>query len=239
MVNDFVEKGADRMRKYWKQKKELLKQLSKNNQGFTMVELLVSVMVFAIVSAAVMQMMHSGALIHANVTGTIRMEAEAQSALSLMEELTVEAGDMVYFHETSTTSTYYILNTKDFATGDDLSESVVHMFQYKPEDETIYYYQSKAFGDTSQGSLTDASGATIFDDDGNPIPVRHKTVRTGYEPTKEFVVDDVSKFHVDVVADHDRLKHVDITFEMETNDDSYATKSVVVLRNRLDIGTVW
>ncbi len=62
-------------------KRKVLKLVQQNNGGFTMVELLVSFLVFGFVSAAVMQMMYSGAPSHAQVSDAIRLETEAQVTL--------------------------------------------------------------------------------------------------------------------------------------------------------------
>lgn len=223
------------MKAFLQKKVAVLRELDQNNQGFTLVELLVSVLAFVFVSAAVMQMMLSGANIHAQVTEKIRVETQAQIALGLMEEYAVDAGNLVGFDVDSGSgySTFLVINNRDFdvTTTGTADSSFVHVFRWDSVNERIEYNSSKATLVTKAEYKTNDEGDEVLD---KKRKLEVATPTGDWETLVEYVVG----FEVDFQEENDRVISLGITFDMDTGREQFEAVTYVALRNRLDVGDV-
>ncbi len=115
-----------------------LKDCGQSNAGFTMAELVVSLLVFSIFSVALMQFMSTAATIGTKVNNTVTLSTQSQVALGLIEEYLVECSGMAYFDDTN--DRLYIVNNQDYSNSLGDRECIVHVFDYVEADEALYYY---------------------------------------------------------------------------------------------------
>lgn len=76
-----------------------------NNKGYTLVELLLSIAILAIVMAQVANIMYSTTLIYKNGNRDISLQTEAQQIVAMVEELVMDCDGKVTFNSTSNTIT--------------------------------------------------------------------------------------------------------------------------------------
>lgn len=115
--------------------------MKKNNKGYTLVELLVSIAIFAIVMLGIMSIMRSTSVLYQHGQQEVRLQEEAQIAVNQIEEILIDLDDRIY--ESNSTA----------------SQREYHIFKY---DGT---YGIKQSGDqlffkkvASGGVISDANG---------------------------------------------------------------------------------
>lgn len=122
----------------------------KSNKGFTFVELLSSLAIFAFFSIALLQYMKTASSVQAQVGASVKLETEAQLAMSTVEEFLVDASASVVFEDAR--NTLFIINNKGYGEATASGTPVVHAFKWYPADYTdtttgksynageVYYY---------------------------------------------------------------------------------------------------
>ena len=117
-----------------------------NNRGFTLVELIVSTAILAIIAMGAGAFMVAGTRAYSSLNYTVRLQYEAQLAMAQLQEYTVDCNQGIAWIPSGTGGTLYIANTDK-----------VHVF--KCDSGTITYSDS-AFGDTlnftAPGAVKDA-----------------------------------------------------------------------------------
>ncbi|MEG1191297.1 MAG: type II secretion system protein [Oscillospiraceae bacterium] len=108
--------------------------MKKNCKGFTLVELMISVLIFGVVSAAIFGFMLTGAKTYNTVTDRISQQTQAQMAVNQLGDCLIDCNAGVCFDTTS--KTLYIINvTMTKKTGDNGKDNVepsysAHVFKF-------------------------------------------------------------------------------------------------------------
>lgn len=124
--------------------------MKKNNKGFTLTELIVSVAIFGILSVAVLGFVYASSRSYSSVYSSIGLQAESQLALNQVKERLIDCNGAVSFHEDAASSTLRVVCITD-SDGDGESESVCHAFRYLVEDGRLYYRLFEGEGDFGGG----------------------------------------------------------------------------------------
>ncbi|MFI3253171.1 MAG: hypothetical protein R3Y63_02355 [Eubacteriales bacterium] len=224
-----------------------LRDCAKCNAGVTIVELLVSVLVFSIFSIALMQYMSTAASVSSTVNNAVNLSTESQVALGLIEEYLVECSGMVAFDDTN--DVLYIVNNQDYSGSLGSDQCIVHIFEYDSTARSLYYYYISG----ASGSRKAVNG--YFEDDGTLTVDATSSTMLYYDYTldaalsgavvspKELVTKNINEFDVvletektRITYEHsiDRVVTADISFAMslERSSQSYSSNSVMLLRNK-------
>lgn len=112
----------------------------KNNQGFTLVELLSSFTIFAFFSIALLTYMTTAGSIQSKVNAAVGLETKAQVAMGVIEEYLVDASASVIFKD----DILYIMNNKSY---DDTSATdsgcTLHGFKWDSTTKKLYYVTAR------------------------------------------------------------------------------------------------
>jgi len=103
-----------------------MKKLRKNDRGFTLVELIVSTAILAIVALGAGAFMVAGTRVYSSLNYTVRLQYEAQLAMAQLQEYAVDCSDGIAWDPGQTK--LYIAD-----------ESAVHVFDYDETAKTIFY----------------------------------------------------------------------------------------------------
>ncbi len=210
-----------------------LKSFTASNQGFTLVELVTSLMIFSFFSIALLQYMNTAAKVSTHVNGSTDLSVQSQVALGLIEEYMIDCSGMVQVSNSTVdggvVKTLYIVNNQDYDNSLGSHEAIVYAFEFVEDEKTLYYYDMIATRDT----LGDSAIGEIL---GYEYTV---TVGT---PSKEMVTKNIDAFDVkfytgEKVISRDssieQILSVDLSFEMSSNTSSqtYVGSSYILMRN--------
>ncbi len=101
-------------------------KIRKNNRGFTLVELIVSMAILAIIAVGASAFMVAGTRAYSSLNYTVRLQYEAQLAMAQLQEYTVDCSEGIAWDPTE--SALYIAN-----------DGEVHVFDYDGTAQTISY----------------------------------------------------------------------------------------------------
>ena len=116
-----------------------MKKLRKNNQGFTLTELIVSAAILGIVAVAACAFMVAGTRTYSSVNYSVRLQYEAQIAMAQLQEYTVDCTDGIAWDG----STLYIVNGTD-----------VHLFKFDSQAETLSYAKTGKAENLDESTIT-------------------------------------------------------------------------------------
>ena len=116
-----------------------MKKLRKNNRGVTLVELIVSTAILAIVAVAASAFMIAGTRTYSSVSYNVRLQYEAQIAMAQLQEYTVDCTDGIAWDG----STLYIVNGTD-----------VHLFKFDSQAETLSYAKTGKAENLDESTIT-------------------------------------------------------------------------------------
>lgn len=85
----------------------------KNNKGYTLIELLVSIAIFSVVMIGIVGIMRSTSVMYRNGHQEVKLQEEAQIAMNQMEEVLIDADDRI----STVSSGFYTVNNTDYAYG--------------------------------------------------------------------------------------------------------------------------
>lgn len=105
-----------------------MKKLRKNNKGFTLTELIVSIAILSIVAVAACSFMVTGTRTYSSLNYTVRLQYEAQIVMAQLQEYTIDCTDGIAWDDSKSTPTLYIVNGTD-----------VHLFVFNSENQTLSY----------------------------------------------------------------------------------------------------
>ena len=117
-----------------------MKKLRKNNQGFTLTELIVSAAILGIVAVAACAFMVAGTRTYSSVNYTVRLQYEAQLAMAQLQEYTVDCTDGIAWDENE--KILYIVNGTD-----------VHLFKFDSTAQTLSYAKVLRADDLNEGEI--------------------------------------------------------------------------------------
>ena len=120
-----------------------MKKLRKNNQGFTLTELIVSTAILGIVAVAASAFMIAGTRTYSSVNYSVRLQYEAQIAMAQLQEYTVDCTDGIAWDDTA--KILYIVNGTD-----------VHLFKYDPDPakQTLSYAKTRKAETLDESTIT-------------------------------------------------------------------------------------
>ena len=120
-----------------------MKKLRKNNQGFTLTELIVSTAILGIVAVAASAFMIAGTRTYSSVNYSVRLQYEAQIAMAQLQEYTVDCTDGIAWDDNA--KILYIVNGTD-----------VHLFKYDPDPakQTLSYAKVGKADELNEGSIS-------------------------------------------------------------------------------------
>ena len=174
----------------------------KNNQGFTLVELIVSMAILGIIALSASAFMIAGTRTYSSLNYAVRLQYEAQLVMAQLQEYTVDCTKGIAWDATQ--KTLYIANED----GDpDTNDAVVHMFVHNAAEgaQNIVYKRIDCAGNTFVQQINS---------------------------TTTFAVDALMAEHVksmDVVFVDDQAK---ITLEMTRGNKTYTATQIIALRNQ-------
>lgn len=186
-----------------------------NNKGFTLVELLVSVVIFGVVLTAAFGFMLAAAKSYNKVNDRLEIQNQSQAALNLIEEYVIDSNLGMSFKQgvdytkdgkSYNTGTLYILNENN-------GSYTVHIFKLG-SDEILRYAEV-----TTVNANTDATG---------------KITVSFTEPEGYKVTDKAVEFSVSYTPDAKTLEigTVDITLGMIKRSAEYSGTINIALRNK-------
>ncbi|MEG1243087.1 MAG: type II secretion system protein [Oscillospiraceae bacterium] len=148
--------------------------MKKNCKGFTLVELMISVLIFGVVSAAIFGFMLTGAKTYNTVTDRISQQTQAQMAVNQLGDCLIDCNAGVCFDTTS--KTLYIINVtmtkKDKDKVTYVPSYKAHVFKFK--DGEIRYSNPVATKNTNGTFTCPVSIADLLTDDVSDFSVKFK-----------------------------------------------------------------
>ncbi len=194
----------------------------KNNKGFTMVELVVSIAIFAILSIGITNFMVTGTNLFASVNTYVDLQYESQTAMAQLQEYVIDSNYSVNWDDTADTLT--IVNHIDGygsdgipGTGDDTITVVTHVFRLNVADEELLY-------GTATHDVADAT-PTI---DPQAIMARHVT---GFDVTRG-AIETVTAEESETGVEYNVFDNITFTLTLENHGREYETTQDLFLRNK-------
>lgn len=181
-----------------------------NNKGFTLTELLVSVVIFGIVLTAAFGFMLTSAKSYNKVNDRLEIQTQSQMALNLIEEYVIDSVGGICFDKNS--KTLYTLRepTIEDVGGEKKTSCIADVFRFSTEGNVLSYTKvcGEKTGDTEyRFTLPDESEF--------------------YEVTK-----DVGDFNVDLKKDKPDTISATISLNMKNRSAKYEGSINIALRNR-------
>lgn len=189
--------------------------MKNDNRGFTLIELVISMVIFSIVVISVFGFMLAGSRSYSTITNRLNLELDSQLAMNQMENYIMDCNTNLYFN--TNTDTLFLINKGSSDTTYD-----VHIFQFT--DGNINY----GFGedDATLNSGTYSSSAPVAAD-------------LLAENVTEF---SVSYFRADgteiTIADGPSAASAVITMTLTRNSVAYSATKTIALRNKPTISIV-
>lgn len=187
--------------------------MKNDNRGVTIVELLISIMIFGILVTAVFGFMLAGSRSYNTVSSRLNLDVQAQLALNQFESYIMDCNSCLYYSVAD--NTLYVVNEKENADGAIIYTAYV--FRYKP-DGCIY------FGSGSGDVITKNSSTGNY---------TCKVVASDLlaENVRGFLVTPISSDGVTVTS-------AAVTIDFAARTATYSGKRTIALRNRPAIASV-
>lgn len=134
--------------------------MKKNNKGFSLMELIVSVAIFGVLSATVLGFVYSGSRSYSSIYTSLGLQSESQLALSQVSERLMDCNGSLSFEESADGAALYIHRT------DSAGEKECQIFRFRAEDGVLYYIcaaEGEAPGAGEDGWEPVAAHMTGFD----------------------------------------------------------------------------
>lgn len=113
--------------------------MKKDNRGFTLVELIICTTIFAIVVAAALGFMVTGARTYSTITDRLNLDFEAQLALSQLNDYIIDCNACLYY----TNDKLYIINKNPDGT------YTANLFEYKSDRRVDFGTGSATYDSTA------------------------------------------------------------------------------------------
>ncbi len=205
--------------------------MAKNNKGFTLVELVVSIAIFGILSIAVMNFMTTGANLFSTVDTRLNLQYESQLAMAQLQEYIIDCNYSVMNRPTD--NRIIVVNSEyrfeddgtesTDASGSQIIDYTLHSFRYDDTDSTLYY---------SNGITQDATAVTTFAS-FSPEAVVAKDVDGFNITTVPIVVDDEDlDGDGNVDAPFNRVEELNFTLTLEKHGRNHVASQDIFLRNK-------
>ncbi len=229
--------------------------LKEDNTGFSLVELLTAVAIFACFSVALMSYMHSASNVNSQVSALTSLEMQAKVSMGILEEYIIETSTFLEFKD----NTLLIVNQNNYVEGGGLGTSTadgyMHAFRYVPASGTTkgtLYYNS--------GEVTEGTSGTLALPSGETYSIQNYSLNESTLTGWEKITEGITAFDVDIhetttefvqlVPKSDgsgdleensifttRTGSAVLTYSIENNrGNSYDGQSYITLRNNPQVG---
>jgi prepilin-type N-terminal cleavage/methylation domain-containing protein len=181
--------------------------LKEDNKGFSLIELIVSIAILAIVAAASMGFMLSGTQGYSSVSSNVNLQNKSQLAMNYIQEYLIDCNEGVFFSDAD--DTLYIIDSENVVnaeTGAIEKAYTAHIFKYDSGSESLYYGENSA---------------TLVSTD----------VLTCADSAPDLLTDGVSSFSVDL-ADGTRVADATVTISFFVRNKTFTGVQTIALRNR-------
>lgn len=225
------------MKKYCDNMIRKLKVCAKSNEGFTMVELLSSLAIFAFFTVALLQYMTTAATVNSHVSTSVSLSMQSQVALGFIEEYLIDSSGIVEFDADSTTgdAVLYVVNNYDYS-GD--FNPTVYAFKFVAGNNTLYYCDAEVDREPVYNTYVDEhnitqTGTTL-------ISYNYKFASASPWSGDEIIAQNIDSFDVHLNVEEvqitstyniDKVSSVEIFFGMSLGHDDYEGNSFISLRN--------
>ncbi|PKM72352.1 MAG: hypothetical protein CVU91_10155 [Firmicutes bacterium HGW-Firmicutes-16] len=108
--------------------------MKNDNKGFTLIELMISLTIFAVLVTAVFSFMLAGSRSYSTVTNRLNLNVQSQLALNQLESYIIDCNAGLYYAD----NTLYIFNR-----GSSDTQYDVHVFKYDDASKQIKYGYGK------------------------------------------------------------------------------------------------
>lgn len=125
----------------------------KDNRGFTLVEMIVTVAITAIFSAVVLTAVTADSRLYRSVSGTARVQMDTQQLSDALETWIVNANRSIYYESGEKT----LLLCSQQKNADGTSSRIVDILKWDQKEESLYYSQKQLGTDNSETILTEPS----------------------------------------------------------------------------------
>lgn len=125
----------------------------KDNRGFTLIEMIVTVAITAIFSAVVLTAVTAGSRLYRSVSGTARVQMDTQQLSDALETWIVNANRSIYYESGEKT----LLLCSQQKNADGTSCRVVDILKWDQKEEVLYYSQKQLETDNGETTLTEPS----------------------------------------------------------------------------------
>lgn len=125
----------------------------KDNRGFTLVEMIVTVAITAIFSAVVLTAVTAGSRLYRSVSGTARVQMDTQQISDALETWIVNANRSIYYESGEKT----LLLCSQQKNADGTSSRIVDTLKWDQKEEALYYSQKQLGTDNRETILTEPS----------------------------------------------------------------------------------
>ncbi len=125
----------------------------KDNRGFTLVEMIVTVAITAIFSAVVLTAVTAGSRLYRSVSGTARVQMDTQQLSDALETWIVNANRSIYYESGEKT----LLLCSQQKNADGTSSRIVDTLKWDQKEEALYYSQKQLGTDNRETILTEPS----------------------------------------------------------------------------------
>jgi prepilin-type N-terminal cleavage/methylation domain-containing protein len=190
--------------------------MPKNNKGFTLVELLVTVAVAAIVMGGAVGLIMTGYKQYHGQNTNINLQYEAQLAMNQLEDLILNATNGIAYEKAadaaSATLTLYSQGESEADDGTTTTQNIVTTVVWDSVKSQLYL--------SKYNYVENADGST----ERAPIS------------TNQLMADYIENFSIDL-ADLSEKKMVGIAMDFSFDEKSYSTKNDVKLRNSIGLAT--
>ncbi len=109
----------------------------KNNKGFTMIELIVSIAIFGVLSLGIVNFMTTGVGLFSTVNTGLSLQYESQTAMAQLQEYIIDCNYSIDWNDD--TDTLVIVNAFENSANTDDTDYTTHTFKFDNTDKTLYY----------------------------------------------------------------------------------------------------
>ncbi|MFI3250071.1 MAG: type II secretion system protein [Eubacteriales bacterium] len=186
--------------------------LQQNHGGYSLFELVISIAIFGIISASVLQFMVVSSQSFASVNAAVELDQKSQLAMSNIKEAVIEANGTLWLKD----DTLYVFSS---SMEPGVTQDIVHCYHH--EGDEIIYVQY----------LTDVTDRTVSATGDVTTGKIEMTSQVGHP---EVLVDGVTDFTFTTSQDqYNEIEYLDLSMTVTERGQAITTHAQITLRNTL------